>query len=271
MTELVGILNLTEDSFSDGGRFPDARAAIAHGLELVRQGADLLDVGGESTRPGSTPVSAAEELERVLPVIEGLRAACAVPLSIDTTKAAVAAAALDAGAAVVNDVSAGRFDPGMLPLVAERGCGYVAMHMRGRPRDMQRDPRYGDPVREVLAELRERVAACLDAGVALAGIHVDPGIGFGKRLEHNLALLRRLRELRSLGLPILIGVSRKSFLGELTGRSDPSDRLAATTAAVACAVLQGAEVVRVHDVAAARDAARVAEALRGPLEGSVPA
>jgi dihydropteroate synthase len=258
---IMGVVNATPDSFSDGGRFLDPARAVEHGLALAAEGADLLDVGGESTRPGSLPVEVEVELARVVPVVERLARETRVPISVDTRKAAVARAALDAGAATVNDVSAGS-DPEMLPLVAARGAGWVAMHMRGTPETMQQDPRYGDVVAEVLAFLRARVRASLEAGIARERITVDPGIGFGKTVEHNLELLRRLGELRSLGLPVCLGVSRKSFLAKLA--DDPStDRRAATLAAVAYGVLRGAEVLRVHEVAPAREAARVAWAL-GP-------
>lgn len=269
---LLGIVNVTADSFSDGGRFLDPERAIEHGLALVADGADALDVGGESTRPGSEPVSATEERARVVPVIEGLRAAgVAVPISIDTQKSAVATVALDVGATWVNDVSAGRTDPDMLARVAERGCDLCLMHMQGTPRDMQANPTYGDVVDEVLAFLRARVAACLKAGIDISRISVDPGIGFGKRLEHNLELLRRLPELRSLGLPLLLGVSRKSFIAHVTraagrpsseadGRAD--GRVGGTAAAVVAAVLGGARWLRVHDVRTMGEAARVAAALR---------
>lgn len=260
---VMGVVNVTPDSFSDGGRFLDPRRAIEHGLELEAQGADLLDVGGESTRPGSEGVPAEVELARVLPVVEGLAARARVPLSIDTTKSVVARAALEAGATLVNDVSAGTLDPATFGLVAERGAGIVLMHMRGRPRDMQQAPRYADVVREVLAFLRERAARCAEAGVALSRITVDPGIGFGKRLEDNLALVRAIPELRGLGLPVLLGVSRKSFLGRITGSERPAQRLGETAAAVASCALLGADVLRVHDVELMAPAVRVARALGG--------
>lgn len=258
---LMGILNATPDSFSDGGQHLDPTRATERGLELVRAGASLLDVGGESTRPGSRAVPPDVEAERVLPVIEALRPETRALLSVDTRRAAVAAAALDRGADWVNDTSAGVDDPEMLPLIAERGCSYVAMHRRGTPAEMQRAPHYAEAVREVLAELRIRVAACLNAGIEAPRIVLDPGIGFGKRLEDNLDLLRRLPELRSLGLPLLLGVSRKSFLGRLTGREDPREREAASAAASVACVLGGAEILRVHDVAGVLDAVEVAGAL----------
>ncbi|MBI5431660.1 MAG: dihydropteroate synthase [Planctomycetes bacterium] len=266
---VMGIVNVTSDSFSDGGRHLEPEVAIEHGLALVEQGADVLDVGGESTRPGSEPVDEALELARVVPVIRGLRARTAVPLSIDTQKAAVAAAALDAGATIVNDVSAGRTDPALLPMVAARGALCVLMHMQGTPRDMQRAPHYErDVVAEVLGFLRERAAAAVELGVAPERLVVDPGIGFGKRLEHNLALLRRARELGSLGLPVLIGASRKSFIADLERRmrpegapappTPPAARLGGSAAAVTLAVQGGASIVRVHDVRELAEAARIA-------------
>jgi len=259
---IQGVVNVTPDSFSDGGRFLDPARAIEHGLQLVAEGADLLDVGGESTRPGSEPVSLDEELCRIKPVVEGLARATKVPISIDTTKSQVARAALDAGATIVNDISAGRRDPAILGVAAAHGAGYVAMHMRGEPRTMQAAPQYDDVVTEVVEFLRERCAVALEAGVDRTKLWIDPGIGFGKSLEHNLELLRHLGELRSLGLPILVGVSRKAFIGKITGSTSPADqRIGGTAAAVAMAVLSGAEILRVHDVAVMREAALVARAI----------
>ncbi len=257
---IMGILNVTPDSFSDGGRYLDASAAIEHGLELAAEGAAIIDVGGESTRPGAQAVGLEEERRRVVPVIEGLIAA-GVPatISIDTSKLEVARAALDAGASFVNDVTALRWAPGLAALIAARGAGCALVHMQGEPRTMQEAPRYGDVVGEVVAFLRERVDAATAAGIERERIVVDPGIGFGKTVEHNLELLARLGELSVLGLPILVGTSRKSFLGALTGRRE-SDRLAATIATNVIALLHGASVFRVHDVAAVRDALAVAAA-----------
>lgn len=247
-----GILNVTPDSFSDGGRWLEPQAAVEHGLRLVQEGADVLDVGGESTRPGAAPVDAAEERRRVVPVLAALVAAgVKVPLSVDTRKAEVARAALDAGATLVNDVSAGTHDAALLPLVAARGAGLVLMHMRGEPGTMQRAPTYDDVTAEVLASLAERRAAACAAGVPAARIWVDPGLGFGKTLEHNLALLRALERFTALG-PVLVGASRKSFLGALTGRL-PSERLLGSLACVARAAQAGVAAVRVHDVAATRE------------------
>jgi dihydropteroate synthase len=256
---IMGILNVTPDSFSDGGHYLDAAAAIEHGLAMAADGADIIDVGGESTRPGSEPVAAAEELARVVPVIEGLLAAgVAAAISIDTSKLEVAAAALDAGASFVNDVTALRAE-GMAELVAARGVECCLVHMRGDPLTMQNDPRYGDVVEEVAAFLRERVAAAVAAGVAPGRILVDPGIGFGKTVEHNLELLDRLDELGGIGQGVLIGTSRKSFLAALGGERK-RDRLAGTIASNVIALLRGASVFRVHDVAAVRDALEVAAA-----------
>ncbi len=259
---VMGIVNVTPDSFSDGGLSLDPDAAIAHGRALVAQGAQILDVGGESTRPGAQPVSEREELRRVVPVLEGLRDAGG-RLSIDTSKAAVAAAALDAGASLVNDVTALRGDPGMAALVAERGCGCVLMHMLGEPRTMQDDPRYGDVVDDVRAFLAARLAFAVAQGIAEERIWLDPGIGFGKTIDHNLTLLARLRELADLGRPIVVGTSRKGFLGTITGR-EAGDRVAGTIATNVLALAGGASVFRVHDVAQAHDALAVAAAtLRG--------
>lgn len=268
---IMGVLNATPDSFSDGGLWSDPSRAVEHGLGMVAAGACILDVGGESTRPGADPVSEADELARVLPVVEGLAARTPVAISIDTSKARVARAALDAGATIVNDVRAGA-DPAMLPLVAERGCTYVAMHMRGAPRTMQAAPSYEDPVAEVTRFLRERASACLEAGIDAARIVLDPGIGFGKRLADNLEIMRRLPELRSLGRPLLVGASRKSFIAQVSGNelsATPSQRVGGTAAAVTACVLGGAEILRVHDVAVMLEAARVAYALTPSDAGSV--
>jgi dihydropteroate synthase len=256
---VMGILNVTPDSFSDGGEFFAHDVAIAHGRELVAQGAAILDVGGESTRPGARPVAADEELERVVGVIEALRDAGA-QLSIDTSKLAVAEAALDAGATLVNDVTAFRHDPDIAALVAQRGCDCCLMHMLGEPRTMQKDPRYDDVVDDVKAFLTARAQSAIDAGVATARIMVDPGIGFGKTLEHNLELLRRLPEIAALGFPVVIGTSRKSFLARLTGHDDPHDLVAATVATTVLALQGGARVFRVHDVGPTVDALKVAAA-----------
>jgi dihydropteroate synthase len=260
MFRIMGVVNVTPDSFSDGGAFLDRDAAVNHGLRLAFEGADLLDIGGESTRPGADPVPEREELDRVIPVIEGIRAHNAgARISIDTSKAAVAAAALDAGADYVNDVTALRGDPDMAALVAERGVDVCLMHMLGTPRTMQAEARYDDVVADVKAFLEQRIEAAVAAGIALERIEVDPGIGFAKNLEHNLELLGRLRELTALGRPLVLGTSRKSFLGAITGR-ETAERVPATLATVVMAYERGAEVFRVHDVGPARDALAVAAA-----------
>jgi dihydropteroate synthase len=257
----MGVVNVTPDSFSDGGRYLDTGAAIAHGLALRDEGAAMLDIGGESTRPGAQPVGPREELARVLPVIEGLTAAgTGAVISIDTSKAEVARAAVAAGAGLVNDVSAFRADPGMAELVAAAGVDCCLMHMLGEPRTMQDDPRYDDVVSEVKAFLEERMAFAVAEGVAEERIMLDPGVGFGKTTEHNLELLRRLDELVAIGRPLVVGTSRKSFLGRLTGRSQPGERVAGTIATNVLAYLQGARVFRVHDVAPIHDALTVTAA-----------
>jgi dihydropteroate synthase len=256
---LMGVVNVTPDSFSDGGRFLDPAQAIAHGLRLADEGAAILDIGGESTRPGATAVTAEEELARVLPVIEGLtQAGTPVRISIDTSKAQVARAALAAGATIVNDVTALR-DPGMAQTVAQAGADLCLMHMLGDPRTMQVDPRYDDVVTDVKAFLAERLGHATAHGIAEERIMLDPGIGFGKTVDHNLELLARLDELAELGRPLVVGTSRKSFLGRLTGRS-VDDRLAATIATCVVAYERGASVFRVHDVAPVADALRVTAA-----------
>jgi dihydropteroate synthase len=260
---IMGIVNVTPDSFSDGGEWFERDPAIAHGRRLVEEGASILDVGGESTRPFSDPVSEDEERARVVPVIAALSETGA-QLSIDTMKLAVARAALDAGATYVNDVTAFRHEPALAGLVAERGCDCCLMHMLGDPRTMQVDPRYDDVVSEIKAFLEERAAFAVAEGIAEERISVDPGIGFGKTVAHNLELLRRLEEFASLGFTVVIGTSRKGFLGQLTGRDDPHQRVAATVATNVLALERGATVFRVHDVAATADALTVAAAtLRG--------
>jgi dihydropteroate synthase len=256
---IMGILNVTPDSFSDGGEWFDFDEAVAHGRLLVSEGADILDVGGESTRPGAAPVSLDEELRRVVPVVAVLRETGA-QMSVDTMKLAVAEAAVDAGATLVNDVSAFRHEPALAGFVAERGCDCCLMHMLGEPRTMQDDPRYDDVVDDVRAFLEERAAFAVGEGVPEGRILVDPGIGFGKTLAHNLELLRRLDEITALGFPVVIGTSRKSFLARLTGREDPHERVAATIATTVLALERGASVFRVHDVAPTKDALAVATA-----------
>jgi len=257
----MGVVNVTPDSFSDGGLYLDPEAAIAHGRELAAAGAAILDVGGESTRPGAEPVAAEEELRRVVPVIRELSDADS-EISVDTSKAAVAAAALDAGATIVNDVTALRGDPEMAPLCAESGATVVLMHMLGKPQTMQEDPRYEDVVAEVKAFLAERLATAVAAGIAGNRVWLDPGIGFGKTADHNMELLRRLGELRELGRPLVIGTSRKSFIGRVDG-SAADERLGGTIASSVLAAAEGAEVLRVHDVAEVRQALAVAAAILG--------
>jgi dihydropteroate synthase len=258
--QLMGVVNVTPDSFSDGGLYLDVRAAIAHALELERAGATILDVGGESTRPGASPVAQAEELRRVVPVLEGLRGAGAVAqISIDTSKAPVATAAIAAGATLVNDVTALRGDPEMVDVVAAAGVDCCLMHMLGEPRTMQRDPTYDDVVCDVKAFLEQRLEFAVSRGVDERRIVLDPGIGFGKTTEHNLELLRRLDEIVALGRPVAIGTSRKSFLGKITARP-VEDRIAATIATNVVAYTRGARVFRVHDVAPLHDALAITAA-----------
>ena len=255
----MGVINVTPDSFSDGGRFDTVAAAIAAATEMTQAGAAIIDVGGESTRPGAVPVAAAEEIDRVAPVIEGLRS-LGVPISVDTSKPAVARAAIAAGAAMVNDVRALRA-PGMLDVVANADVAVCLMHMQGEPRTMQRAPRYGDVVAEVSEFLAARAAVCVAAGIAEQRLLIDPGIGFGKTAEHNATLLRNLPELAALGLPIMVGASRKRFIGLLTGK-DAAARCAGSVGAAVFAALAGAALLRVHDVEATVDALKVAAALR---------
>jgi dihydropteroate synthase len=259
---VMGIVNVTPDSFSDGGEWFERDEAVAHGRQLAAEGAGILDVGGESTRPGADPVPEPEELRRVVPVVEAL-AGDGLRVSVDTSKLAVAEAAVRAGATYVNDVTAFRAEPAMAALVAESGCDCCLMHMLGEPRTMQADPRYDDVVADVKAFLEERMAFAISQGVPEERIQLDPGIGFGKTVAHNLELLRRLEEIVALGRPVVIGTSRKSFLGRLTGREDPHQRVAATLATNVLALERGAEVFRVHDVAPAADALAVAAATLG--------
>jgi dihydropteroate synthase len=253
----MGVLNVTPDSFSDGGSFLEPSAAVAHAVQMAADGADLIDVGGESTRPGAEPVPADEELRRVVPVLERIADSVRTPRSIDTSKAVVARAAIAAGASFVNDVTALRGDPETAAVVAESGVEVCLVHMRGEPRSMQDDPRYGDVVSEVKAFLEERLAHAVAEGVPEERIWLDPGIGFGKTLEHNLELLRRLGEIAQIGRPLVVGASRKRFLGALTGRRE-ADRLAGSLAAAVVAFERGASMLRVHDVPETRDALAVA-------------
>jgi len=262
---VMGILNVTPDSFSDGGRHADIDAAVQWALQMAAEGAAIIDVGGESTRPGAAPVDLEDELARVVPVIERLARRAGVPISVDTTKPEVMRAAVAAGACLINDVRALRA-PGAIAAAAEAGAGVCLMHMRGEPRTMQVDPHYRSVVEEVRDDLRGRIAACEAAGIPRERICVDPGIGFGKRPEHNLALLAALDRLADPGIPVLVGVSRKSLLGIITGRPT-GERLAGSVALAALSVMRGAAIIRAHDVAATVDAVKVASALRRAAAG----
>lgn len=257
---IMGIVNVTPDSFSDGGKFLDVDAAVAHALELFSQGAEILDIGGESTRPGAEPVSEVEELRRVIPVIKKLAATLKIPLSIDTMKPAVAQAALAAGASIVNDVAANRSDDAMWKIVAESGAGYVCMHAQGSPQTMQKNPAYKNIVDEVAAFFLERLENLKAMGVKAEQIAFDPGIGFGKSLEHNLSLLAGLGSFAKLGRPLLLGVSRKSFIGKFLG-AETNQRLPASLACATLAVADGVQIIRTHDVAETVQAIRMAEAI----------
>jgi dihydropteroate synthase len=245
---MMGVLNVTPDSFSDGGQFYSVDAAVAHAIEMCDAGADLIDIGGESTRPGSLPVAESEQINRVVPVLKKLAGRVPAVLSIDTTRAAVAEAAIDAGATLINDISAGLDDAGMLPSAARLRVPIILMHMLGRPATMQQSPTYDDVVAEVSGFLNDRVVAAGIHGIEPHRILLDPGIGFGKQFEHNLELLRRLAELTVLGRPLVVGTSRKRFIGQITGETEPSRRVFGTAASVAWTVANGAGIVRVHDV-----------------------
>lgn len=262
---LMGVLNVTPDSFSDGGRYLDPAAAVGRACAMIEEGAALIDIGAESSRPGSEPVDQAEEIRRLLPVVMEVCRRTTIPISIDTTKSHVARVALDAGAAVINDISALRFDPHMGDVVAGTGAGLVLMHMQGRPQTMQQAPSYGDVVREVKEFFVERMEAARAVGIGPEQILLDPGIGFGKNLSHNLSLLAHLEELTALGRPVLVGVSRKAFIEQVLGRP-VGERLLGTAAAVAVAVLKGARVLRVHDVGQMRDVMEMVEAIREARE-----
>jgi dihydropteroate synthase len=257
----MGVLNVTPDSFSDGGRFFDPETAVRHGVRLAEEGAALIDVGGESTRPGAAPVGVEEELRRVIPVIERLHGATGAVISVDTSKPEVMRAAAAAGAGLINDVRALR-EPGALEAASSSGCAVCLMHMRGEPRTMQASPAYQDVVGEVRAFLEERTAACRMAGISADRLVLDPGFGFGKTLEHNLTLLRHLRGLGSAGLPVMVGLSRKSMVGKLTGRAE-GERLVGSVVLAALAGLAGASIVRAHDVASTVEALQVVAAVRG--------
>jgi dihydropteroate synthase len=259
---IMGILNVTPDSFSDGGKYLAEDAAVERGIRMVEEGADIVDIGGESTRPGASPVSAKEERARVVPVVKRLAAEIGAPISVDTTKAAVAAEALEAGAEIVNDISAMRFDRRMSKVVADAEAAVVLMHMRGTPAGMQKGKiAYTSVVGDIIAFLRERIAFAVDRGIDMGRLMIDPGIGFGKTPADNLKLLKHLPEFRVLGLPIVTGISRKAFIGRITGEGEAADRDAGTAAAVAASVLYGSHVVRVHNVAMMRKAADVAQAI----------
>ena len=266
---LMGIVNVTPDSFSDGGRFFDPSAAVEHSLRLVAEGADILDVGGESTRPYSKPVSIEEELRRVVPVIKAVRRACSVPISIDTSKADVARQAIGAGADIINDVTGLEGDPRMLTVARETGAGVCVMHMQGTPQTMQDDPVYEDVVEEILAYLAVRVATLVDAGLDRDRICIDPGIGFGKTHQHNLTLMANCWRFHALGAPLLVGHSRKGFIGKVLGNKE-ADRTAGTIGGALALAAQGVQIIRVHDIAAVNQALRLFEACGGidgtPLE-----
>jgi dihydropteroate synthase len=260
-TLVMGVLNLTPDSFYDGGRYTSLERALARAEQMIADGADILDIGGESTRPGAEPVPLEEELRRTLPVIEALAARYDIAISIDTTKSEVARRALQAGAHIVNDISGMSFDPRMPEVVAEAGALVILMHIKGTPKTMQQNPTYDDVVREVCDTLAQHAERAQRAGIPKENIWLDPGIGFGKTLEHNLQLLRHLPTLKSLGYPVLVGTSRKSFIGQILGGLPPEERLEGTLATLALAVAWGADVVRVHDVKEAVRAVKVADAL----------
>lgn len=259
---VMGVLNVTPDSFSDGGRFFDPGAAREAAERMCQEGAEIIDIGGESTRPGAGRVDVAEQIRRIMPVFKAIGGRVGALLSVDTTRAAVAEAALDAGASIVNDISAGRDDGEMLGVVGKRRAGLVLMHMQGEPATMQANPQYQNVVEDVTRFLEQRMEAALAAGVHLERILLDPGIGFGKTLQHNLELLRELRRLRALGRPVVVGTSRKGFIGQLTGEREPSRRMMGTAASVAWSVINGAAVVRVHDVGEMVQVVRVVQAIQ---------
>lgn len=260
-TQVMGVLNRTPDSFSDGGKFMDENAALAHAKKMAADGADIIDVGGESTRPGSEPVSVREELRRTAPLIEKLSQEVEAAISIDTSKHEVALAAIRAGATIVNDVTGLKSDPDMAKVVADSGAAVCVMHMKGAPKDMQENPSYSDLMAEIIEGLRQSIEIALDAGVSPDKIIIDPGIGFGKTVRHNLTIVKRLSELKTLEKPILIGVSRKSFIGNILDRG-PEDRLMGTAAAAAVSIMNGANIIRVHDVRELTDVARMTDELR---------
>jgi dihydropteroate synthase len=259
-TLVMGVINITPDSFSDGGKFYDTKVAISHAKYLVSNGADILDVGGESTRPGSESVTMDEEMKRVIPVIEGISNEVEIPISIDTGKSEVAKAALDAGACIINDISAMRSDPRIANVAAESQSPLILMHMQGTPKDMQKDPKYKDVMGDIKEFLEERLDLAQSKGVTRENMIIDPGIGFGKTLEHNYEIIRRLRELKDLNLPILMGTSRKSFIGNTLGL-DVNERLEGTLATITMSIINGADIIRVHDVKEAVRTAKMTDAI----------
>ena len=261
-TRIMGILNVTPDSFSDGGRFAEVERAVAQGIALSNEGADIIDIGGESTRPGAETIDPATECERVVPVIEALRQQVTVPISIDTRKTTVAERAINAGADIVNDVSGFRYDPTMMDLVRTSGAGCIIMHMLGRPADMQKNIVYDNLIDDITRYFQDTLDDCAANGIRNDQIMLDPGIGFGKTLQHNLELINAVEQFRKIGRPLLMGPSRKSFIGTLTDVDDPASRIWGTAAAVTACILNGADVIRVHDVAAMRQVGAVASALR---------
>lgn len=260
-THIMGILNVTPDSFSDGGQYAEQGAALEHAREMVSQGADILDIGGESTRPGADPLTEEEELRRIIPIIERLSSEHRGPISVDTYKSSVAKKALQAGASIVNDISGLRFSPDMARVVADHGAAVVLMHIKGTPRDMQVNPVYGDLIGEIMDYLDESAAIALKAGVGRDRIMIDPGIGFGKTLEHNLTILERLDEFRALGFPIVLGTSRKRFIGTILDIAEPKDRIEGSAATIALGIQRGARIVRVHDVGYMAKVARMTDAI----------
>lgn len=261
-TYIMGILNVTPDSFYDGGRFFNPQKAVEHALRMVDEGADIIDVGGESTRPGAQPVSIDEELKRVIPVIEALTKKISIPISIDTYKACVAEEAIKAGATIINDISGLRFDPEMAYIASKYSVPVVLMHIKGTPKDMQKNPHYEALIPEIIEYLRESIIMAKQAGIDENMIVIDPGIGFGKLPEHNLQIIKNLREFCYLGKPILIGVSRKSFIGKVLNEPSPDKRLEGTAAAVTASILNGANIVRVHDVGFMSKIVKVADAIK---------
>jgi dihydropteroate synthase len=261
-TAIMGILNVTPDSFSDGNRFFDPGRAVEHALQMVEDGADIIDIGGESTRPGAEAVTLDEELRRVIPVIEAIAKRVSAPISIDTYKATVASRAIEAGASIINDISGLKFDPDMAGVAAGAGVPVILMHIKGTPRDMQKDPVYSDLISEILDYFGDSILIAETAGVDRSRMVIDPGIGFGKTIDHNLQILRNLSEFKELGMPILVGVSRKAFIGKILGGVGPDERLEGTAAAVAISIMNGANIVRVHDVKEMAKVVKVVDAIK---------